>query len=65
MPQTPLVGTHTYACVSMLLHATIILFPPNSKSCMKTWLGRLLMWAVLEVIYLALLIITGYCVPLV
>ena len=27
-PQTPLVGTHTYACVSVLLRATIILLPP-------------------------------------
>ena len=42
-PQTPLVGTHAYACISMLTHATIILLctilfsPPNSKSCMKPW----------------------------
>ena len=27
MPQTPLVGTHAYACVSTLSHATIILLP--------------------------------------
>ena len=31
-PQTPLVGTHTYACY---YHPATILFPPNSKSCMK------------------------------
>ena len=44
-----LVGTHTYAYVSVFLHATIILLPscspppppppPNSKSCMKPGLG--------------------------
>ena len=35
-PQTPLVGTHTYMYMSVLLHATIILHPPpTSKSCMK------------------------------
>ena len=34
-PQTPLVGMHTYMCVNVLLHATIILlpsyFPPQLK----------------------------------
>ena len=44
MPQIPLVGTYTYACVNMLSHATIILLPfcfspPNSKSCMHYWCG--------------------------
>ena len=41
-PQIPVVGTHTYVCVSVLSRATIILLPPcftppNSKSCMKPW----------------------------
>ena len=41
-PQTPVVGTHTYVCVSVLSRTTIILLPPcftppNSKSCMKPW----------------------------
>ena len=43
-PQTPLVGTHTYACVSVLLHATIILLascyypvpPPQLKILYET-----------------------------
>ena len=29
-PQTPLVGTYTYTCVSVLSHTTIILLPPRS-----------------------------------
>ena len=29
-PQTPIVGTHTYACVSVLSHTTIILLPSCS-----------------------------------
>ena len=46
-PQTPLVGTHAYMCVSVLSHATIILvlscfLPPNSKSCMKPCTGSCL-----------------------
>ena len=50
-PQTPLVGTHTYACVSVLFRATIILLPPcfptpppptqnpvwNSDVCTPAW----------------------------
>ena len=30
MPQTPLVGTHAYVCMSVLSHATIILLPSCS-----------------------------------
>ena len=46
-PQTPLVGTHIYMCMSVLSHTTVILLPscspppPNSKSCMKPWLYAL------------------------
>ena len=40
-PHTPLVGTHTYTCVSVFSCTTIILAPPppppNSNSCMKPW----------------------------
>ena len=46
-PQTPLVGMHTYMCMSVLSHATIILLPlcflPQLKILYETltlWQGR-------------------------
>ena len=44
MPQVPLVGTYTYACMSILSHTTIILlpscFPPSQLKILYETVGH-------------------------
>ena len=51
-PQTPLVGMHTYACVSVPSHTTIILLPscflPQFKILYETLIGIVALAANME-----------------
>ena len=52
----PLVGTHVYACISMLLYATIILLPSCSPPQLKILYETLLEYGKLKGVFVAIVL---------